>query len=326
LARNWSHFLQGVAASESDPSNFRLSQVVSSEAKQGGLRLLQRCQAEGISFLSPEDAEFPEGLLERPGPPLGLFVRGNLKLLEARCLGVTGSRRVTARARGRARTLGRLVRRTGITLVAGWTSSCEAAAVEGALSQRGPGRILLVSPFGVEVEAPVGSGPQTSRILALGGALVSLKPPGSDYRPGQYAGRNHLLAAFSDDLVVVQAGEGSGCLEAVWATVEGGGEVWVPREAELGRVNAGSRGLLEEGACGFEHPLELFWPNWSKLPPRPTPVKILEQAGSLGPDSLLGACPGLGKAGIEDLMRAGWISWGPGGRLEAGYSPLLDAM
>lgn len=293
-----------------------------SELRRQGAEVLDRCREAGIQLLPPDSPGYPVGLRRAGSPGWVLFARGEPRILSRRCLGVTGSRRVSDRARGWARRLGRLAARAGLTLVAGWDNACEEEALLGLGGAPGEGRGLVVAGYSLDQEVPAGTSAPTGALLRRGGCQLGAVPPGKGYWPGQYALRNQLLAALTDDLVLVQAPRGSGSLEAVRAALEFGGEIWVPEVLATPALGSGGLDLLREGAHPLRRPLEVIHPDPATLPREPTPLGMVEEAGALAPDALFARCSGLGMAGLRDLLRSGWLHWTGDGRLEAGFGPL----
>src|SRR2546425_12717749 len=73
---------------------------------------------------------------------------------------------------------------------------------------------------GVDVVYPAAHGVLAEAILAGGGALVSQFPDGTSPRRHNFPARNHTMAALSDLVVVVEAGEGSGALITAEAALD----------------------------------------------------------------------------------------------------------
>jgi DNA processing protein len=105
---------------------------------------------------------------------------------------------------------------------------------------------------GVDVLYPARHARMFEQIVATGGALVSLLPPGTEPRRSAFVQRNSLIAALADVVVVVEADVRSGSLSTANAA------------RRLGRVVCawpGSRGcerLLQTGAAIVETHDDVF--------------------------------------------------------------------
>lgn len=59
----------------------------------------QQCIATGVDVIVAGDASYPAALLDDPRRPAALFVRGDLGVLDARRVGIVGTRNATQRGR-----------------------------------------------------------------------------------------------------------------------------------------------------------------------------------------------------------------------------------
>ena len=171
-----------------------------------------------------------------------LYVRG--AMAEGPSVAIVGARAATGTGMDRAHALARHLAGSGVHVVSGGALGIDGAAHRGALA--GGGRTTVVLGSGVDVAYPVRHARLFDQILAQGGALVSLLPPGSEPRRATFVQRNPLIAALADVVIVVEADVRSGSL----STARAG--------ARLGRIVAawpGSRGcdrLVAAGAAVVE--------------------------------------------------------------------------
>ncbi len=125
-------------------------------------RDLARAERMGIRFVIPGDAEWPsrlddlwaaETLHERGGPPLGLWVRGPMRLDELdRSVAVVGSRSATTYGTTAAADLAAGVAHAGYAVVSGAAFGIDQAAHRGALAAGG--RTVAVLACGVDRAYP----------------------------------------------------------------------------------------------------------------------------------------------------------------------------
>ena len=88
-------------------------------------------------------------------------------------------------------------------------------------------------------------------VIAAAGALISEYPPGTKPLPSNFPKRNRIIAALSDKLLVIEAGERSGTLITARLSLDYGKDVFcVP-----GRVNdlysRGCNELIKKGMAGL---------------------------------------------------------------------------
>ncbi len=186
---------------------------------------LRRAAARGLRYLIPGDEEWPaqvddlaraDPVQGRGGVPLGLWVRGPLRLDElVRPVAVVGARSATSYgtdvAGGIAATLGE----AGSCVVSGAAFGIDQAAHRGAMA--GGGHTVAVLACGADRAYPSAHRPLIEHI-AQHGAVVSELPPGCAPMRVRFLSRNRLIAALSGATVVVEAAVRSGALNtANWA-------------------------------------------------------------------------------------------------------------
>jgi len=159
---------------------------------------------------------------------------------------VVGSRKPTPYGEAVAERLAGDLARTGVVVVSGLALGIDARAHEGAL--REGGCTIAVMGTGVDMVYPRSHADLAARIIGAGGALVSQFPDGTLPQRPNFPRRNWTMAALSDLVLVVEAGEGSGALitaEAALAMDKPG--MAVPGSV-LSHQSVGCHQLLRDGA------------------------------------------------------------------------------
>jgi DNA processing protein len=189
-------------------------------------RDLERAARLGIRFVVPGDQEWPTALddlisvgpvQDRGGPPLGLWVRGPLRLDSLRRpLAVVGARAATTYGADLAGQLGADLAHHGHCVVSGAAFGIDQAAHRGALAVEGASVAVLAC--GAERAYPSAHKPLLDH-LGRHGAVLSELPPGSAPTRVRFLARNRLIAALTEGTVVVEAALRSGALNtANWAS------------------------------------------------------------------------------------------------------------
>ncbi|KQY63827.1 DNA-processing protein DprA [Nocardioides sp. Root140] len=187
---------------------------------------LERARRLGIRYIVPGDDEWPvqvddlgscEVVQDRTGAPLGLWVKGPLRLDEiADSVGVVGSRSATTYGAEMAGGISAEVAATGTCVVSGAAFGIDQAAHRGALSAGG--RTVAVLACGVDRAYPAAHASLID-YLAEHGAVVSELAPGCSPMRSRFLARNRLIAGLTRGTVVVEAAVRSGALNtANWAT------------------------------------------------------------------------------------------------------------
>jgi DNA processing protein len=189
-------------------------------------RDLERADQRGFRWVVPGDEEWPQALddLELSEPlqemgrtPLGLWVRGPLRLHELPTpVAVVGSRSSTTYGEQVASELAAGLARAGAAVVSGAAFGIDQAAHRGALAGDGP--TVAVLACGVDRAYPAAHRDLLEH-LAVHGAIVSEVPPGCSPMRQRFLARNRIIAAVSRGTVVVEAAVRSGALNtASWTS------------------------------------------------------------------------------------------------------------
>lgn len=213
------------------------------------VRELDQAARLGLRFVTPADEEWPAQLAdlaraaplhERGGVPVGLWVKGDLRLdALTTSVAIVGARDSTTYGGSVASMLGGELTRAGFTIVSGAAFGIDFSAHRGALSAGGP--TVAVLACGADRVYPESHRGLLGDILATGGAIVSEAPPGAAPQRIRFLARNRLIAALSTGTVVVEAARRSGALNtANWAS-------------RLNRVLAGVPGPITSAASEGVH-------------------------------------------------------------------------
>jgi DNA processing protein len=211
----------------------------------GGVAALTRALDRlGARFLPGDDPRLPAGLGDLPDPPVGLFVKGGPPSGPA--VAVIGTRRCTPYGLALARALGAGLATAGVTVVSGLARGVDGAAHAGTLEAGGRG--VAVLGCGIDRWYPAEHRRLGEQLVATGGAVVSEYPPGRPPEPWRFPVRNRLIAAWSDAVVVVEAGETGGALITARLALELGRDVLaVPGDIDR-PSSVGTNLLIRDGA------------------------------------------------------------------------------
>ncbi len=188
---------------------------------------------------------YPSRLEHLFRPPRGLWVRGPCNPCEPRMIGVVGTRRATDYGRRMAHDLAFDLARLGWTVVSGLAAGIDAAAHEGALAAEGP--TIGVLGCGIDRIYPA-SNRRLYEALARRGLLLSEFTSNAGPTRLSFPRRNRIIAALSQAVVVVQAGERSGALITADQALDLGREVLAVPGAADQPASRGSNRLLRDGA------------------------------------------------------------------------------
>ncbi len=161
-----------------------------------------------------EGSALPTRLADLEAPPKRVHLLGELP--RGPSVAIVGARAATREGRRFAGHLAASLCRRGIAVVSGGAEGIDSRAHQGAL--RVHGTTVVVAPAGILKPYPEGNGALFRRILARGGAYLSLQPDDGPAPRGGFFARNACLVALAHAVVVVEADLKSGARNAAkWA-------------------------------------------------------------------------------------------------------------
>ena len=206
-------------------------------------RALAICDREHIRALTIQDAAYPQRLLQIYDPPLVLYVRGTLPLLDDRAaVAVVGTRSATPYGMRTAHKLGSEIVRHGGIVLSGLTAGIDRSAAEGALDAGG----VCVGVSGTAINLDF-AGACTQSVARCGAVVSEFAPNMSVPRFG-FRLRNRITSGLAVATVVVEAPEKSGALITANTALEQGRDVFAvpgPIDASASR---GCNRLIADGA------------------------------------------------------------------------------
>lgn len=271
--------------------------------------LVTRAVAANATILLNGEQGYPEALLDLPQPPGILYALGDLRCIAGRHVGIVGTRHSSAAGERIAHQLAGVLARAGAIVVSGMALGIDAAAHRGAMDAGG-GTIAVLGG-GVDLPYPPTHATLHNRI-ANEGLVVSEAPPGSRPTKGAFPRRNRIIAALSELLIVVEAGDRSGALITAGIALELGRSVAaVPGPIDSPR-HVGSNRLLFEGASFIARVDDVAsLAGLETVTAKPRSVEPGRESGSEADDTSHSAVLDAVRAGasdLEDLARSTRLS------------------
>lgn len=191
------------------------------------------------------DAEYPQALLNISDPPLLLYVKGRLDLLNVRSLAVVGSRHSTAQGVRNAEAFAKASSESGLCIVSGMAHGIDAAAHKGGL--QGVGSSIAVVGTGLDKVYPAANR-ELAHQLAQHGTLISEFPLGTPPLASNFPRRNRIISGLSEGCLVVEASLQSGSLITARMALEQGREVFAIPGSIHSPQSKGCHALIKQGA------------------------------------------------------------------------------
>ncbi len=196
-------------------------------------------------LLGVTDPDYPALLLQIPGPPAVLWVRGDPGALWQPQVALVGSRNPTAGGRDHARDFAGALARDGWSVTSGLAAGIDVTAHAGALEAGG--QTVAVLGTGPDLVYPRANADIAEAIVAQG-ALVTELPPGEPPRRSHFPSRNRIIAGLSLGVLVVEAALNSGSLITARLAAEQGREVFALPGSLHNPMVRGCHRLIKQGA------------------------------------------------------------------------------
>jgi len=248
----------------------------------------------GAVVVTIGDPLYPALLREIFDPPILLYARGRLELLQELVLAVVGTRRPTPYGINVAERLAGDLSHAGLTIVSGMARGIDTAAHRGALAAGGD--TVAVLGCGVDVVYPSENRKLMAEIAAKG-LILSEFSMGATAFPQNFPIRNRIISGMSLGVLVVEGAQYSGSAITARLAMDQGREVFAIPGNITSKLSWCPNLLIKQGARLVQ--------DWNdvvvELPPESRRhlidrgrKKILEETGATGePEqaSLIGVEP-----------------------------------
>jgi DNA processing protein len=210
------------------------------EKELASTQRIERCR-----LLNWTEPEYPRTLLEIYDPPVLLYVRGDVSVLNHPCISIVGTRRPTLYGTQMAERLGREIAARGVVVASGMARGIDAIAHQGTMAVNG--RAIGVLGTGVDVCYPKENKKLYEKVLERG-ALISEFPLGTHPAPENFPVRNRIVAGLPLGVVVVEGAQYSGSLITARLAMEFGREVFAVPGNVTQPVSFAPNQLIKQGA------------------------------------------------------------------------------
>jgi DNA processing protein len=199
----------------------------------------------GAVLVARGDPRYPPALREIYDPPILLFARGRVELLQSVTLGVVGTRRPTPYGLAVAERLSADLAHAGLTIASGMARGVDSAAHKGALAAGG--NTIAVLGCGADVVYPSENRRLAAEIAAKG-LIVSEFPMGATAFPQNFPIRNRIISGLSAGVLVVEGAQYSGSAITARLALDQGREVFAVPGNITSKPSWGPNLLIKQGA------------------------------------------------------------------------------
>ena len=191
------------------------------------------------------EENYPDMIAQIPGPPLMLYVNGDIEALHLPSLAIIGSRNPTKGGIRNAHDFAKHLASHGFSIVSGLAQGIDAAAHQGALDA--DGKTVAFVGNGIDRVYPAGNR-KLAHSIVESGALVSEYPLGAPPERWHFPERNRLISGLSLGTLVVEAARRSGSLITARLAAEQGREVFALPGSIHNPLARGCHELIRQGA------------------------------------------------------------------------------
>lgn len=206
---------------------------------------LKDIRNEGVQILCLEDEGYPKLLKQIYDPPIVLYLKGDISLLDKIPIAVVGCRKASFNGLGLSARIAEALSLRDICVVSGLARGIDTAAHKGAL--RGSGATIAVLGSGLKCVYPK-ENKYLFNEISRHGIVMSEFPLTTAPHKGNFPRRNRIISGLSLGVVVVEAAQRSGSLITANMALSQNREVFAMPGA-ANSVNAkGTNKLIKEGA------------------------------------------------------------------------------
>ncbi|MFR1237173.1 MAG: DNA-processing protein DprA [Barnesiella sp.] len=216
-----------------------------------------------IDFVSLLDNNYPDDLKRylSTNTPSVLSYIGNLNLLNKKKVGFSGSRKVSDKGIAITKDCVEQLSEKDICIVSGYAAGVDQIAHYTAIEQGAS--TIIVLPEGIEsfrIKKEFKNIWDWDRVLVLSEFM-----PDDKWTASRAMLRNNTIIGLSDIVVVVEAGETGGSLDAGLKTIEKGKYLFVPQYGVVPDSALGNNMLINKGAFPIKMKQETGRANLSKM-------------------------------------------------------------
>ncbi len=233
-----------------------LANAITQDPKSGALENVSLWLEDPLNrIITLADSEYPQALLNIADPPLLLYVKGRLDLLNRSSIAVVGSRNASTQGVRNADSFAEAISEADLCVVSGMAHGIDTAAHLGGL--RGRGSSLAVVGTGLDKVYP-SANRDLAHQLAINGTIISEFPLGTPPLAHNFPRRNRIISGLSLGCLVVEASLQSGSLITARMALEQGREVFAVPGSIHSPQSKGCHALIKQGAKLVENPRDIL--------------------------------------------------------------------
>ena len=197
-----------------------------------------------ISAVTFSSKKYPEKLKNISDPPLVLYIRGDVSLLNKKSISIVGTRKPTTYGKIVCEKFTKELSSSGLVTVSGLAYGIDTQVANATLSAGG--KTIAVLAGGLDSIYPSQNKGLADKIVESGGLLISEYRP--TIKPAQYAfiERNRIVSGLGLGTLIIEAGKTSGTMATARHALEQGRELFVVPGNIYSSESEGTNNLIDE--------------------------------------------------------------------------------
>ncbi len=219
--------------------------------------IVKGLSAHGVIAVTLDSEDYPHSLTQLECPPLVLYAKGDVNLLNAeRTFGIVGSRRSLPLQISLARSYTKALTDNGFVTVTGIAEGVDSAVLEETL--KNDGKSISVIAGGFDNIYPKSNVNLLESVIDAGGLAIAEYPPQTVPKPFHFPVRNRIISALSNGVLIVSAGAKSGTFYTAEYASELSKEVFVIPYSVGISSGVGCNELIKKGGILTDTPKDIL--------------------------------------------------------------------
>lgn len=213
-------------------------------------------KASGIGWVTIFDDKYPKLLRQIYDPPVVLYYKGNLNVLNTPSISVVGSRKMTAYGKMVTKQFTKDLVNARFTIVSGLAMGIDSQAHQTAIEEKG--ETVAVLGGGLNNIFPAENKGLAAKIADGFGTVISEFGPQLPAKAGNFPRRNRIISALSLATLVVEAAQNSGSLITAHFALKYGRKVFAVPGPITSSLAKGPIELIKLGARPVSESYEIL--------------------------------------------------------------------